>query len=85
MTDENIQRIVDAYEKRVDIPKFARVASIEDVIENGWNLNIPRYVDTSEEEVEVDIDAVRTELADITAKKQAAIDKVNSTMKLLGL
>ena len=85
MTDKNIQRIVDAYEKRVDIPKFARVASIEDVIENGWNLNIPRYVDTSEEEVEVDIDAVRTELADITAKKQAAIDKVNSTMKLLGL
>ena len=47
--------------------------------------NIPRYVDTSEEEEEIDIAAVKTELADITAKKQAAIDKVNSTLKMLGL
>ena len=85
LTDENIQKIVETYENRVDVERYAHVATIEEIIENGWNLNIPRYVDTSEEEVEIDIDAVKTELADITAKKQAAIDKVNSTMKLLGL
>ena len=85
LTDENIQKIVETYEKRVDVERYAHVATIEEIIENGWNLNIPRYVDTSEEEEEIDIAAVKTALADITAKKQAAIDKVNSTMKLLGL
>ena len=85
LTDENIQKIVETYEKRVDVERYAHVATIEEIIENSWNLNIPRYVDTSEEEEEIDIAAVKTELADITAKKQAAIDKVNSTMKLLGL
>ena len=65
--------------------RYAHVATMDEIIENGWNLNIPRYVDTSEEEVEIDIAAVKAELTDITAKKQAAIDKVNSTMKLLGL
>ena len=85
LTDENIQKIVETYENRVDVERYAHVATIEEIIENGWNLNIPRYVDTSEEEEEIDIAAVKDELADITAKKLAAIDKVNSTMKLLGL
>ena len=85
LTDENIQKIVETYENRVDVERYAHVATIEEIIENGWNLNIPRYVDTSEEEIEIDIDAVKAELADITAKKKAAIDKVNSTMKELGL
>ena len=85
LTDENIQKIIEAYENRVDVDKFAHVASMEEIIDNGYNLNMPRYVDTSEEEEAVDIVAVKTELIDITAKKQAAIDKVNSTMKLLGL
>ena len=85
LTDENIQKIVETYENRVDVARYAHVATIEEIIENGWNLNIPRYVDTSEKEVEIDIAAVKDELADITAKKQAAIDKVNSTLKLLGL
>ena len=85
LTDENIQKIVETYENRVDVERYAHVATIEEIIENGWNLNIPRYVDTSEEEEEIDIAAVKAELADITAKKQAAIDKVNSTMKELGL
>lgn len=85
LTDENIQKIVETYENRVDVERYAHVATIEEIIENDWNLNIPRYVDTSEEEAEIDINAVKMELADITVKKQAAIDKVNSTMKLLGL
>ena len=58
---------------------------MEEIEENGWNLNIPRYVDTSEPEEEIDIQAVKAELVAIIEKKQAAIDKVNSTMKLLGL
>ncbi len=85
LTDENIQKIVETYDNRVDVEHYAHVATIEEIIENGWYLNIPRYVDTSEGKEEIDIAAVKDELADITAKKQAAIDKVNSTMKELGL
>ena len=85
LTDENIQKIVDTYVNRVDVEKYAHVADMSEIIANGYNLNIPRYVDTSEKEEQIDIAKVRAELADIQAKKLAAIDKVNSTMKLLGL
>lgn len=85
LTDENIDKIVETYKNRKDVERYAHVATIDEIIENDWNLNIPRYVDTSEPEEEIDLDAVKAELDDITAKKLAAIDKVNSTMKLLGL
>ena len=85
LSQEHIQKIVGAYVNRVDIPKYAHVASMEEIEANDWNLNIPRYVDTSEAEDEIDIGAVKAELLEITAKKQAVMEKVNSTMKLLGL
>lgn len=85
LTDEHIQKIVDVYVNRVDVEKYAHVATMDEIIANGYNLNIPRYVDTSEEEEQIDIAQVRSELAEITTKKLAAIDKVNSTLKLLGL
>lgn len=48
LTDEHIGRIVDVYENRRAVDKFADVVSIEGIRENGYNLNIPRYVDTFE-------------------------------------
>ena len=85
LTDENIQKIVDTYIKRIDVDKYAHVAPMSEIEENGYNLNIPRYVDTSEKEEEIDIAQIKAELAEIQAKKQAAMDKVNAKMKLLGL
>ncbi len=85
LADEHIQKIVETYVNRENVPKYAHVASIQEIVENDWNLNIPRYVDTSEAEEEIDIAAVKAELAEIITKKQAALDKVNSTMKMLGL
>ena len=58
---------------------------IDEIRANNFNCNIPRYVDTFEEEEPIDIQAVCAELEGITAKKQAAIDKVNLGLKLLGL
>ena len=85
LTDEHIQKIVDAYSNRADVERYSHVVSMKEIIENGYNLNISRYVDTSEEEIVIDISQVKVELVDIIEKKQLAIDKVNSTMKLLGL
>ena len=59
LEDEHIQKIVDAYVKREDVDKFAHVADMAEIEANGWNLNIPRYVDTFEEEKPVDLEAVR--------------------------
>jgi len=85
LTDEHIQKICKAYQERKDIEKFAHVASMEEIAENGFNLNIPRYIDTFEEEEQVDIAANKTALADITAKEKEAVAKVNDFFMQLGL
>ena len=50
MTDVHIEKILEAYKSREEIDKFAHLASYEEIVENDYNLNIPRYVDTFEEE-----------------------------------
>jgi type I restriction enzyme M protein len=59
---EDIDKIVDTYSSRVTEDKYSYVATMDEVIENDYNLNIPRYVDTFEEEEPVDLDAVSSEL-----------------------
>ena len=81
----HIQRIVETYRKREDVPKYAHVASMEEIIENGYNLNIPRYVDTSEEVAEIDLKEVTGEIR----KNQEEMDNVAAELKksfdMLGL
>ena len=50
LEDEHIQKILDTYTAREDVEKYAHLASFEEIMENDYNLNIPRYVDTFEEE-----------------------------------
>ncbi|MEY0234811.1 N-6 DNA methylase, partial [Providencia manganoxydans] len=61
LTEENIQKIVDTYKARESVDKYAYLATLEEIAENDFNLNIPRYVDTFEEEEEIDLMAVRSE------------------------
>ena len=65
MDQEHIDKIIDAYMARQDMDKFAHLASYEEIKENDYNLNIPRYVDTSEPEPEVDLSAVSAEISSI--------------------
>ena len=62
---EHIDKIIDTYRHRRVVDKFSFVASANDLIENEYNLNIPRYVDTFEEEEPVDLEAVSNELKSI--------------------
>lgn len=55
MREEHIDRVLELYTARKTVNKEAYLASFEDIKANDYNLNIPRYVDTSEEEPEVDI------------------------------
>jgi type I restriction enzyme M protein len=57
--DVEVEKIVDVYKRRKTIDKYAYVAKRDEIVENGFNLNIPRYVDTFVEEEEVDIAAVQ--------------------------
>ncbi|AOT07141.1 type I restriction-modification system subunit M [Pseudoalteromonas luteoviolacea] len=61
LTTNNIQKIIDSYKSRETVDKYAYLATLEEIKENDFNLNIPRYVDTFEEEAEIDLVAVRTE------------------------
>jgi len=85
LEDEHIQKIVDAYVARVDVPKFAHVATMDEIRENGYNLNIPRYVDTSEEEDQVDIAVVRADIAARKAEGARLEAVVEGFLKELGL
>ncbi|MDO9098252.1 MAG: N-6 DNA methylase, partial [Candidatus Methanoperedens sp.] len=83
LREEDIQRIVDAYDKYENIDRFAHVASPDEIKENEYNLNIPRYVDTFEEEKPVDMDAVKEnianiklELAEVEVKMQKQLDEL---------
>jgi type I restriction enzyme M protein len=62
LSDDHIEKIMATVKARRDVDKYAHVAAFEEVKENDFNLNIPRYVDTFEEEAEIDIDAVQIEI-----------------------
>ncbi|PWW81279.1 type I restriction-modification system subunit M [Prosthecochloris marina] len=62
LSDEHIEKIIRTYRECKDVEKYAHVADVAEIKENDFNLNIPRYVDTFEEEEEIDIDAVQREI-----------------------
>ena len=55
MLDEHIDKVLELYKDRKTVDKVSYLASFEDIEKNDFNLNIPRYVDTSEEEEKIDI------------------------------
>jgi type I restriction enzyme M protein len=85
LREEDIKRIVDAYEKYGDIDKFAHVATLDEIRENECNLNIPRYVDTFEEEEPVDMDAVKQNIANIKIELAEVETKMEKQFEELGL
>lgn len=62
LRQEDIDRIIDTYRNRKEVPKYSSLASLEFIAENEYNLNIPRYVNTFEEEEKIDIAAVAKQL-----------------------
>lgn len=82
---EHIEKIVETYKNRKDVEKYAHVASLEEIKENDYNLNIPRYIDTFEEEEEIDLAEVQ-KLIDQDEKEIAELEKVIADqLKLLGV
>lgn len=68
LRNEDIEKIVTTFQERKDVDKYAHLATMDEIAENEFNLNIPRYVDTFEEEEPIDIDEVNRELAEVDAQ-----------------
>ena len=85
MTDEDVDKIVETYRNRETIDKFSYVASLDEIKENDYNLNIPRYVDTFEEEEPIDLDQVQQQLSDIDKEISDVESEINNYLKELGV
>lgn len=86
----DIKRIVDTYRafvngENAEQEKYSHVASLSEIEENEYNLNIPRYVDTFEEEELIDLESVNKEIADIKGQIAALEKEMEQCMKELGL
>ena len=85
LTDAHVEKIVDTYVKRKTIDKYSYVASMDEIKENDYNLNIPRYVDTFEEEEPIDLAAVSARIAKIDEEIASIDDELAVYLKELGL
>jgi type I restriction enzyme M protein len=85
LREEDIERIVKAYQFREELPRYSKKVSMEEIEKNGYNLNISRYINTSLEEEKIDLKAVNKTLTDIEKRIKESTEKHNSFLKELGL
>ena len=82
---EHIDKIVDTYRNRTEIEKYSHLATLQEVADNDYNLNIPRYVDTFEEEEPIDIKAVMAEIKELEAKRADLDKEIEGYLRELGI
>ncbi|APP15824.1 type I restriction-modification protein subunit M [Bacillus altitudinis] len=83
LSPDNINKIIETYRNRKDVEKYAHVASLDEIKENDYNLNIPRYVDTFEEEEVIPLSQVAQELAEVKAEIASSYDNLFGLMNEL--
>ena len=84
LRDQDIHRIVKTYRAYVDVDKYARVVPLAEIEENGWNLNISRYVDTSEEEERIDVAEAVQSLRRLEQERAEVEATMNQFLRELG-
>src|SRR5690606_23502618 len=85
LEDAHIEKIVRTYRERAEVERYSHRASPEEIAENGFNLNIPRYVDTFEPEEEIDVAAVQKDIVRIEAELAEVRGKMAGYLKELGV
>jgi type I restriction enzyme M protein len=85
LRDSDVAKIIDTYYRRESEPKYSYVATIDKIKGNDYNLNIPRYVDTFEEEEPVDLKAVTDELKSLEADMKQIDSVIAGFCKELGI
>ena len=85
LREEDIKKIVSAFEKYEGVDKYCHVADLSELEENEFNLNVPRYVDISEPEEPIDIQEAYDELSGLESEQKALEKKVKDDLKELGI
>jgi len=85
LRDEDVDKIIDTYTSRETVDKYSYVATLDEIAENDYNLNIPRYVDTYEEEEPVDLDAVKAKVNEIDREIAEVDRELETYFKELGI
>jgi type I restriction enzyme M protein len=85
LREEHIEKIISTYRNRETIEKYSHVAPLSEIIENDYNLNISRYVDTFEEEKNIDINAVATEIREIDESMHSIDESIRKYCIELGI
>ena len=85
LRDKDIEKIIDTYHNRKEIEKYSHIATIEEIRENDYNLNIPRYVDTFEEEEPVNLEEVKKEIEKIEGELLEVKKEMKKYLDELGL
>jgi type I restriction system adenine methylase (hsdM) len=85
LDDTDVDKIFNIYSDRKDVDKIAHLASFDEIQKNDFNLNIPRYVDSAEEEQEIDIDQVYANLQKDDQEIAKANEELNKAFEELGL
>ncbi|WP_271399106.1 type I restriction-modification system subunit M [Salinicoccus roseus] len=85
MRDEDVEKILETYRSRETVDKYSYAATLGEIEENDYNLNIPRYVDTFEEEEPVDLEQVQKDLKEIDAEIETLEKEINGYLKELGV
>lgn len=85
LTEEHVDKIISTYRNREEIERYSYVAPLEEIAENDYNLNIPRYVDTFEPEPEVDLETVSERLREIESELGDVNSKIADYCSELGI
>ncbi len=84
LRDEDIDKIVTTFDKFTTVEKYSEVVKLKTIEENDYNLNISRYIDTSEEEEEIDVKKVIEEIKELKNSIISKELKLNEYLKELG-
>ena len=85
LREEDIEKIVNTYKNRDEIEKYSHKTTLEEIKENDFNLNIPRFVDTFEEEEPIDLDEVCDELEKIAIEMDDIDKEIKKYCEELGI
>ncbi|KFN90218.1 type I restriction-modification system subunit M [Tetragenococcus muriaticus] len=85
LEDKHIDKILETYKKREDVDKFSHAANYDEIEENDFNLNIPRYVDTFEEEEPIDMAALSKEIIDLDKEIEKSEAEISSMIDELAV
>jgi type I restriction enzyme M protein len=85
LSEKHIKNIVETYQYRSETARYSRKVSMEEIEQNGYNLNISRYVSTAKDEVSISLEEASIKLTAINESIKKNTDKHNEFLKELGL